>query len=101
MMGPANVASIAFAYEALHALETGEIPRSLVASVSDAHKRLRAKKAISSPFDPTCGYFVFEQINVPLPKDYLVVDGRYFEQPRYPTHVKINLLSPSMPLLDR
>ena len=100
MMGPANVASIAFAYEALEHLVTGDIPARLVRQVSEAHGRLRASGAISSPFDPSCGYFVFEQIDAPLPEGYLVVDGRYFEQPRYPTHVKINLLSPSLSLID-
>ena len=100
MMGPANIASIAFAYEALSALEAGEIPRSLVAQVSGTHRRLRAKQSISSPFEPKCGYFVFEEILAPLPAGYLVVDGRYFEQSRYPNHVKINLLSPSLHLID-
>lgn len=100
MMGPTNVASIAFAYEAIAALKTGEIPRRLIADASASHRRLRAKKAISSPFDPQCGYFVFEKIDVPLPEGYLVVDGRYFQQPRFPRHVKINLLSPSISLID-
>ncbi len=100
MMGPANVASIAFAYEALSALEIGDIPRSLITQVSGTHRRLREKGAISSPFDPQCGYFVFEKINIPLPEKYLLVDGRYFEQASYPEHVKINLLSPSIDLID-
>jgi len=100
MMGPANIASIAFAYEAVAALGQGEIPRHLISDVSETHLRLRAKKAIASPFDPSCGYFVFEQINVPLPEGYLVVDGRYFEQPRFSDHVKINLLSPSIAVID-
>ena len=50
---------------------------------------------------PDAGYFVFEKINVALPENYKLVDGRYFDQHNYPGFVKVNLLSPSIDLLLR
>jgi histidinol-phosphate/aromatic aminotransferase/cobyric acid decarboxylase-like protein len=100
MLGPVNVDSIAFAYEAVDALLAGVIPRLLMEKASGTHRRLRERNVLSSPFDPCCGYFVFEKIESSLPNGYLRVDGRYFEQSGFPDHVKVNLLSPSIPLID-
>jgi histidinol-phosphate/aromatic aminotransferase/cobyric acid decarboxylase-like protein len=97
--GPVNADSIAFAHEAILAIMDGDIPRRTMALVSFRHNLLRRRGIIQSPLTPSSGYFVFEKINTPLPADYIRVDGRYFDQPRYPDHTKLNLLSPSINVL--
>jgi histidinol-phosphate/aromatic aminotransferase/cobyric acid decarboxylase-like protein len=98
--GPVNADSIAFAYEAVVAMRGGTITSKLMTLARTRHRCLRSSGAIESSFEPSCGYFVFEQVNVKLPDAYLKVDGRYFDQNKYPTYIKLNLLSPSIAILD-
>ncbi|HEX4694424.1 aminotransferase class I/II-fold pyridoxal phosphate-dependent enzyme [Sphingomonas sp.] len=100
IFGPVNVDSIAFAYEAVGAMESGAITAKLMALARSRHAKLRSCGAIDSSFEPTCGYFAFEQVNVELPPDYIRVDGRYFDLTKYATYMKLNLLSPSIAILD-
>ena len=97
--GPVNADSIAFAHEAILAIAQGSIARRSMELVSSRHKLLRNRGVLQSPFAPSCGYFVFEKLNIKLPDQYITVDGRYFDQPRFAEFVKINLLSPSIGLL--
>jgi histidinol-phosphate/aromatic aminotransferase/cobyric acid decarboxylase-like protein len=99
IFGPANADSIAFAHEAILALADGRIPQQSMALVSKRYNALRKLGIIASELCPSCGYFVFQKVNVRLPERYITVDGKYFDQPRYKDHIKINLLSPSIELL--
>jgi histidinol-phosphate/aromatic aminotransferase/cobyric acid decarboxylase-like protein len=99
IFGPTNADSIAFAHEAILALADGRIPKQSMALASSRYNALRKLGAIESDLRPSCGYFVFQKVNVVLPEDYITVDGKYFDQPRYKNHIKINLLSPSIELL--
>jgi histidinol-phosphate/aromatic aminotransferase/cobyric acid decarboxylase-like protein len=99
--GPTGADSLAFAREAVAALEAGDIPRKLVNMVTSRHRTLRAAKVLESVVSPDAGYFVFERITVALPSGYKLVDGRYFQQHRFPGYAKINLLSPALDLLLR
>ena len=98
--GPASADSIAFAHLAIPAIARGDIRRQTAAFVSERHQRLRERKIIESTIAPDCGYFVFEKVNAPLPPQYTIVDGRYFEQANYPGYMKVNLLSPSINLIE-
>lgn len=99
IFGPVNADSIAFAHEAILAIANGTISNRSMALVSERHQALRSGGVIQSSLRPSCGYFVFERLNVELPERYITVDGRYFDQPRYNDCIKINLLSPSINLL--
>ena len=99
IFGPVNADSIAFAHEAILEISNGSISRQSMGLVSQRHKDLRKRGIIESELNPSCGYFVFEKLNVPLPDGYVTVGGQYFDQPRYRDCIKINLLSPSINLL--
>jgi histidinol-phosphate/aromatic aminotransferase/cobyric acid decarboxylase-like protein len=100
VFGPACVASLAFAHEAVRAIADGEIPIATAAMAATRHAFLRREGVMTSPVEPNCGYFVFERLTHPLPENYVVVDGKFFRQPRYPGHIKLNLLSPSLSLVS-
>jgi len=99
--GPVGADSVVFAREAVAAVGAGSISRKLVRLAADRHRTLRDASVIQSAVTPDAGYFVFEKINVALPENYKLVDGRYFDQHNYPGFVKVNLLSPSIDLLLR
>lgn len=99
--GPAPADSIAFALEAIPALGKNRIPRQLMTRASARYRRLLLAGAIESILSPDCGYFVFARIRAPLPPGYVLVDGTYFGQHEYPGYSKLNLLSPSLRLIDR
>lgn len=99
IVGAASAESIAFAHEAISALSDGSIPRRLMTLVYNRHRALRASGSIESVIQPSCGYCVFEKINVSLPSDHVLIDGRFFEQMNYSGYVKINLLSPSISII--
>lgn len=100
IVGAASAESIAFAHEAIAALSDGSIPRRLMTLVHNRHRAFRASGSIESVIQPSCGYCVFEKIKVSLPRDHVMIDGRFFEQVNYPGYVKINLLSPSIDIIN-
>jgi aspartate/methionine/tyrosine aminotransferase len=97
--GPAGADSIAFAYEAVSALRARTITQSLMTRSSTRHTALRDKGVLDSPLYPSAGYFVFEKINKQIDGN-LRMDGRYFGQPRFPEHTRLNLLSTQFHLLE-
>jgi hypothetical protein len=97
--GSTNVENVAFARFALSVMDKGTITPPLMRLVATRHKSLRAQGAISAPWEPNCGYFIFEKIEVGLPPDTLLMDGTYFEQKHYPQYYRINLLSPMFDIL--
>jgi histidinol-phosphate/aromatic aminotransferase/cobyric acid decarboxylase-like protein len=99
--GSCSVEDIAFARVAISEMIDGRITRQLMALVSERHRSLRARGRITAPWQPGSGYFVFERLadgiesaSAPL------MDGSFFEQKRFPAYRRINLLSPSVNLLD-
>ncbi|KAA0675636.1 aminotransferase class I/II-fold pyridoxal phosphate-dependent enzyme [Roseomonas genomospecies 6] len=96
--GPTD--NIAFAYEAIEAMKARSLTDKLIGSAKDRHVELRSRGVISSPFNPRCGYFAYEQLNYKLPDGYIKMDGKYFGQFRFPDHVRINLLSPSQNVIQ-
>jgi len=97
--GSTASANCAFADVAVGALKERALTDRLVCLASDRHQRLRDAGKIESVFQPKCGYFTFERINVYLPPEHLM-SGEYFDQPRYYGYSRLNLLSPSFALLD-
>lgn len=99
--GSASVESIAFAYESILRLSKRKISEKLINLTIERHSYLRQKKIIESEINPNCGYFVFEKIKKVIQEKHLVVNGKYFGQNNLPDYTKINLLSPSLHLLDK
>jgi hypothetical protein len=97
--GSATVDNLAFARIVPELLSSGTITGPLMRQVAERHRLLRTRGAISAPWQPSCGYFIFEQIAVNLTGGTLLMDGSYFEQKRYPNYRRINLLSPSLQML--
>jgi aspartate/methionine/tyrosine aminotransferase len=98
--GSDSADSVAFARIAADELENGRNARSLTKLVAERHRHLRDRRLIGATWQASCGYFVFERINVSLPTEMVLMDGSYFEQRRYKDHYRINLLSPSIELLS-
>ena len=98
--GSSAADNVAFAYEAVRAMRNRKLTEQLITRAASRHAKLRSMCRIESPLTPQAGYFVFEKINVPLPDDNLRMDGRYFGQPRFPRHSRMNLLSTKYHLLE-
>ena len=98
--GSSSIESLSFAKIAPGLMADGTITRSLMALVSERHKSLRERKKIAAPWQPTCGYFIFERVTTEPPPGGFLMDGSYFQQKRYPEFRRLNLLSPSLHLLD-
>ena len=60
--GSASVDSLAFARIAPTTMAHGTILSSLMRLAAERHQSLRAQGKISASWQPSCGYFVFEQI---------------------------------------
>lgn len=97
--GSASVDSAAFARVAGRVLNEGQVVNALMQSAAERHSALRSNGSIRSEWEPTCGYFIFEEIARTLPESVVLMDGTYFEQKRYSNYRRINLLSPSIGLL--
>jgi len=98
--GSSAADNVAFAYEAVRSMRDRTLTQQLIERAASRHAKLRSTGTIESPLRPEAGYFVFEKINVPLPDDSLRMDGRYFGQPRFPQHARMNLLSTKYHLLE-
>jgi len=98
--GPSAADNVLFAYEAVSAVRDRRLTEQLTTRASNRHSKLRSTGRLESPLAPQAGYFVFEKINVPLPDGTLRMDGRYFGQPRFPEHTRLNLLSTKYHLLE-
>ncbi len=99
--GSTSADSLAFARVAARVLLAREIVPALMQEAGAVHRRLREAQAISSPWSPDRGYFVFERINVDTGQDHLLMDGSFFEQRRLPAYRRINLLSPKIGVLGQ
>ena len=99
LFGSASAESIAFARVAVAEMQTRSLSEKLVRFIDNRHRRLRAAGKIAADWNANCGYFVFERLLVPGVDIKPLMDGSYFGQRRYPDHRRINLLSPSLPLL--
>jgi aspartate/methionine/tyrosine aminotransferase len=100
LCGSAAADNVVFAHEAVDAMAERTLTEKLIERAAERHKRLRRDKIIESPLAPNVGYFVFEKINIDLPKDTLKMQGDYFGQPRFPEHTRMNLLSTKFHLLE-
>lgn len=99
LYGSASAESLAFGRVAVTALREQKLTSLLVELIASRHQALRLGGKISADWQANCGYFVFERILAPLPKNSVMMDGTFFQQKRYPNHHRINLLSPSIGLL--
>lgn len=97
--GSCSADTIAFGHAAVEAVNVRTVTNKLTDFISNRHRALREHGVIDSPLTPHCGYFAFENVRVPLPENYFRLEGKYFDQPRYPGHAKVNLLSPSIKLI--
>jgi histidinol-phosphate/aromatic aminotransferase/cobyric acid decarboxylase-like protein len=100
IFGSASLESIAFGRAAAKIMSNGRVSKNLMQLASGRHAKLRRMGAIVSELNPSCGYFVFEKVCRQLPVQTLLMDGKYFQQKRYAGYSRINLLSPSIGLLD-
>ena len=98
--GSASIESLAFGRALPKLIIDRKICDSLAKSVAVRHKVLRSSQAINADWLANCGYFVYEKILRPLPEGTKLLGGSFFEQKRHKDHVRINLLSPSIALLD-
>jgi aspartate/methionine/tyrosine aminotransferase len=98
--GSASVESLAFGRVSSKLMLDKKICDLLMKSAAERHKKLRLDQAIHSSWEANCGYFIYEKILRPLPNGTELIGGSYFEQKRYADHVRINLLSPNIRLLD-
>lgn len=98
--GSSTADNVAFAYEAVRAMRNRKLTEQLITRAANRHAKLRGMHRIESPLKPEAGYFVFEKINIPMADDNLRMDGRYFGQPRFPQHARMNLLSTKYHLLE-
>jgi aspartate/methionine/tyrosine aminotransferase len=99
--GSANADSIAFGRAAVAEMNRRMLTNKLVDLMAQRHRTFRQQKIIESVLEPKCGFFSFERLLKPLPENYLMMGGEYFDQPRYPGYVRLNLLSPSLHLLNQ
>jgi aspartate/methionine/tyrosine aminotransferase len=97
--GPASAESIEFAHEAIDAISKRSITPKLIDLAASRFKLLTGEGRIEANPAPSCGYSTFARIEIPLPANYPVLDGRFFDQPGYGSCIKVNLLSPSIHLL--
>lgn len=98
--GSASVESIAFAYESIPLLAKRERSELLINYVKNRYERLINQRVIESVIKPDCGYFMFGKTNLTVSKDQAVVNGKFFDQNNFPGYFKINLLSPSLSIID-
>jgi aspartate/methionine/tyrosine aminotransferase len=98
--GSASIESLAFGRALPDVIINRDICNALTRSIATRHKALRSDQTITSDWEADSGYFVYEKILRPLPANTKLLGGPFFEQKRYKHHVRINLLSPSMELLD-
>lgn len=99
--GPASAESIVFAHEAISAVSGQVIPQALMKLASSRYRHLVERGAIEAYPQPDRGYSIFAKLKCELPKDYQVLDGRYFDQNNCIDLIKVNLLSPSIDVLLR
>ena len=97
--GPASAESVEFAHEAMAAVSERSIPLALINLAASRFRRLTVEGKLMADPEPDRAYSVFGKVMVRLPPDYAVLDGRFFDQERYPSFIKVNLLSPSIDLL--
>jgi aspartate/methionine/tyrosine aminotransferase len=97
--GSCSADTIAFGRVAMQEAADRTITNKLTDVIAGRHRKLRGIGAIQSSIMPDSGYFAFEEVIAPLPTGYFQLDGKYFDQPRYPRHAKLNLLSPSIGLI--
>jgi aspartate/methionine/tyrosine aminotransferase len=98
--GPSAADNVLFGYEAVRGVRDRRLTEQLITRASNRHSKLRKTGRLESPLAPQAGYFVFEKINGPVPDSTLRMDGRYFGQPRFPEHARLNLLSTQFHLLE-
>lgn len=99
LIGAASISSVAFGHEALSEIRGGKLKSMVIDLARNRFVELIERKILSTPFFPNSGYFVFGEVFSSLPEFEKVVDGRFFDQPRWPHCYKINLLSKSIQML--
>jgi histidinol-phosphate/aromatic aminotransferase/cobyric acid decarboxylase-like protein len=98
--GSATIEDVAFGRTAVAAISEGTVTRLLMRLAADRHRSFRKAGTIFAAWQPSSGYFVFERISSSRLDSRLLMDGSYFEQKRYHDYRRINLLSPSIILLN-
>jgi aspartate/methionine/tyrosine aminotransferase len=98
--GSASIESMAFGRAIPELIVDRTLCNTLSRTIGERHAMLRSRGIIAANWDADRGYFVFERIHCPLPPNAKLLGGSYFDQKRYPDHRRINLLSPSIHLLN-
>ena len=99
LFGPAPVDSISFGQKAIQAVIDGNITKQLLNFVKFRFDVLISEHVIEPIVIPQCGYFIFAKLLIPLPDNYLLIDGSFFSKVNMSQYSKLNLLSPSIGLL--
>lgn len=95
LCGPASAESVVFAHTAIEAVFNGSIPAALTELASARFYSLVGSGQAEAGPCPDRGYYAFVRLTSGPSPSEPSMDGRYFEQPRYPGFSKVNLLSPS------
>lgn len=96
MFASLSIDTVAFLLAAPNLIMQQAFPRKLMSLAAHRHHKLRAKGLIRASWSPDCGYFCFERLGETGLEEQALMSGQYFEQPRYPDHHRINLLSPQI-----
>jgi aspartate/methionine/tyrosine aminotransferase len=99
IFGSTTTENVVFARHAIVALSDGRLTQAVTSLVRDRHEMLRDKGLIASKLQPSCGYFVFEDLLCEIKSRSALMDGSYFHQTHFPGYVRLNLLSPSISAL--
>jgi aspartate/methionine/tyrosine aminotransferase len=94
LCGPASAESVVFAHAAVAAVADGAVSRALTNRASARYEALVRSGIVEPGPRPDCGYYAFVR-HTSDTSDEPSMDGRYFDQPRYPGFTKLNLLSPA------
>ncbi|MBK8176971.1 MAG: hypothetical protein IPK66_17445 [Rhodospirillales bacterium] len=95
LIGPSSAESVIFAHTAIEAVSEGSIPSALTARAAARFDTLLSGGELLASPSPDRGYYAFVRLAGKRDPGGPAMDGRYFDQPRYPGFRKINLLSPS------
>ncbi len=95
-----TISNAAFAHEAIAEMERGSITAHIVNVARSRFFRLLTAGVLQTELIPESGYFTFSKIMNKLPPGYKLMTQEFFEQRRFSGYAKVNLISPSFPLID-
>jgi len=91
-LGSSNPYDIVFAKKCMKLLLSRKSNNELIIFTEKIYSKLLQKQIISSSIKANCGYFIFAKPNKMDKKLLRFMDGKYFEQKKFNSYVRVNLL---------